>query len=55
MKQVVMFPDEQWNNEQISIQISGRQMNCLKSYLTCVSKMISPKIFFGTVLIKQNI
>lgn len=46
MKQVVMFPAEQRNNEKVFIQISSRSVNCLKSYLTCVSKMISLKNFW---------
>lgn len=41
MRQDVMYPAEQRNNEQISIQISSRSMNCSSSYLTCVSRMIS--------------
>lgn len=46
MRQVVIFPAEQRNNEIVFIQISSRSVNCLKSYLTCVSKMISLKNFW---------
>ena len=49
MRQVVTFPAEQRDNEEMSIQTSSRSMNCLKSYLTGVPRMISLKNFCHSI------